>query len=64
MWRAYDGVCDVGQGARLLLAQGEVAAAARWAEDNGLGATDAPPYTREPEYLVLARVLLAQDRCA
>ena len=52
------------QRARLLLAQGDVAAAARWAEDNGLSATETPPYTREPEYLVLARVLLAQNRCA
>src|SRR5262249_42849170 len=52
------------QRARLLLAQGDVAAAAGWAEDNGLSATETPPYTREPEYLVLARVLLAQDRCA
>src|SRR5215468_9003495 len=50
--------------AGLLLAQGDVAAAARWAEDNGLGATETPRYTREPEYLVLTRVLLAQGRCA
>ena len=50
------------QRARLLLAQGNVAAAARWAQENGLRATDTPPYSREPEYLVLTRVLLAQDR--
>ena len=50
------------QRARLLLAQGDVAAAARWAQENGLRATDTPPYSREPEYLVLARLLLAQDR--
>ena len=50
------------QRARLLLAQGEVAAAARWVEERGLGADDDPGYPREPEYLVLARVLLAQDR--
>ena len=49
------------QHARLLLAHGEVAAAARWVEDRGLGPADEPPYSREPEYLVLARVLLAQD---
>jgi len=48
--------------ARLLLAQGEVAAAARWAQQRGLGPDDEPPYPREPEYLVLARVLIAQDR--
>ena len=50
------------QRARLLLAQGDLAAVVRWAEDNGLCAADQPPYTREPEHLVLARVLLAQDR--
>jgi LuxR family transcriptional regulator, maltose regulon positive regulatory protein len=45
-----------------LLAQGEVAAAARWVEERGLAPDDEPGYTREPEYLVQARVLLAQDR--
>ena len=49
------------QRARLQLAQGEVAAAARWAQQRGLG-PDESGYPREPEYLVLARVLLAQDR--
>jgi LuxR family transcriptional regulator, maltose regulon positive regulatory protein len=48
--------------ARLLLAQGEVAAAARWIQEHGLGPDDEPVYPREPEYLALARVLLAQDR--
>ena len=48
------------QRARLLLAQGDVAAAARWTEERGLGPDDEPGYPREPEYLVLARVLLAQ----
>ena len=52
------------QGARLLLAQGDVAAAARWITERGLGPGDEPGYPREPEYLVLARVLLAQDRPA
>jgi LuxR family maltose regulon positive regulatory protein len=52
------------QQALLLLAQGEAAAAARWAGERGLGPDDQPPYSREPEYLVLARVLLAQDRPA
>ena len=51
------------QQARLLLAQGKVAAAARWAEERGLGADDdEPDYPREREYLVLARLLLAQGR--
>jgi len=46
--------------ARLLLAQGDLPAAARWTAERGLGADDEPSYPREPEYLVLARVLLAQ----
>ncbi len=47
--------------ARLLLAQGDVAAAARWAEERNLRPDDQPGYAREREYLVLARVLLAQE---
>src|SRR6266699_3500320 len=50
------------QRARLQLAQGNVAAAARWPQECGLRPDDEPGYPREPEYLVLARVLLAQDR--
>jgi LuxR family maltose regulon positive regulatory protein len=46
--------------ARLLLARGEVAAAARWADERGLGDADESAYPREREYLVLARVLLAE----
>jgi LuxR family maltose regulon positive regulatory protein len=52
------------QRARLLLAQGDVAAAARWTHETGLHAEDEPRYPREPGYLVLARVLLAQERPA
>jgi LuxR family maltose regulon positive regulatory protein len=52
------------QRARLLLAQGDVAAAVRWTKQRGLGPDDDPGYPRESEYLVLARVLLAQDRPA
>jgi LuxR family maltose regulon positive regulatory protein len=52
------------QRARLLLAQGDVAGAARWTTERGLGPGDQPGYPREAEYLVLARVLLAQDRPA
>jgi LuxR family maltose regulon positive regulatory protein len=48
------------QRARLQLAQGDLAAAARWTQERGLGPDDEPGYPREPEYLVLARVLLAQ----
>jgi len=46
--------------ARLLLAQGDVPAAARWAKTAGLSPDDEPDYPREAEHLVLARVLLAQ----
>ena len=52
------------QRARLLLARGQVAAAARWTQETGLHAGDEPRYPREPGYLVLARVLLAQQRPA
>ena len=48
--------------ARLLLAQGDLAAAASFAQDNGLGPDDEPDYAREPGHLVLARLLLVQDR--
>jgi LuxR family maltose regulon positive regulatory protein len=50
------------QRARLLLAQGDVAAADRWRRARGLDPDDEPSYPTEPEYLVLARLLLAQDR--
>jgi LuxR family maltose regulon positive regulatory protein len=46
---------------RLLLAQGDLASARRWVEERGVGEEDEPAYPREPEYLVLARVLLAQQ---
>jgi LuxR family transcriptional regulator, maltose regulon positive regulatory protein len=49
------------QRARLLLAQGDVHAAAQWATAAGLSADDEPDYPQEPAYLVLARVLLAQN---
>jgi LuxR family transcriptional regulator, maltose regulon positive regulatory protein len=47
------------QRARLLLAQGDLAAATRWVKDCDLDADDAPDYPREQGHLVLARVLLA-----
>ena len=46
------------QRARLLLAQGNLDAAARWTTDRGLAADDEPDYPRERGHLVLARVLL------
>ena len=48
--------------ARLLLAQGDLPAATRFTQDNGLGPDDEPNYARESGHLVLARLLLAQDR--
>jgi LuxR family transcriptional regulator, maltose regulon positive regulatory protein len=50
------------QRARLLLAQGDVDAAARWTQQAGLDPDDERGYPREPANLVLARVLVAQDR--
>jgi LuxR family transcriptional regulator, maltose regulon positive regulatory protein len=47
--------------ARLALAQGDVDAAVGWVRARGLTAEDDPGYPREREYLVLARVLLAQQ---
>ena len=49
------------QRARLLLAQGDVHAAAQWTTAAGLSPDDEPDYPQEPAYLVLARVLLAQN---
>jgi LuxR family maltose regulon positive regulatory protein len=49
------------QRARLLLAQGELAAAARWVAERGLTAGDEPSYAHEREHLVLARLLVAQQ---
>jgi LuxR family transcriptional regulator, maltose regulon positive regulatory protein len=49
------------QRARLLLARGDVRAAAQWTTAAGLRPDDEPDYPREPAYLVLARVLLAQN---
>jgi LuxR family maltose regulon positive regulatory protein len=46
---------------RLKLEHGDLAAVARWAAERGLRADDEPSYTREPDYLALARLLLAQD---
>ena len=42
--------------------QGDLSGAAHWAEECGLSADDGPAYSREAGHLLLARVLLAQDR--
>jgi LuxR family maltose regulon positive regulatory protein len=48
--------------ARLWLAQGNVTAASRWAQERGLSANDELSYARETESITLARVLLAQGQ--
>jgi LuxR family transcriptional regulator, maltose regulon positive regulatory protein len=48
--------------ARLALAQGNAAAATGWTASKALSPDDNPGYAREREYLVLARVLLAQHQ--
>ena len=51
----HTGAVNGGQRARLLLARGDIAGAARWTQENGLAADDEPDYPREPGHLVLAR---------
>lgn len=50
--------------ARLWLRRGDVVAAARWATERGLDADDEPVYVHEPAYLVLAGILIRQNRPA
>jgi LuxR family maltose regulon positive regulatory protein len=49
------------QRARLLLARGDIEAASGWVATRGIGPDDQPDYPREPDYLVLARCLIAQQ---
>ncbi|MFQ5857178.1 MAG: LuxR C-terminal-related transcriptional regulator [Anaerolineae bacterium] len=48
--------------ARLRLAQGDVAAAIRWAQESGLSVDDEVSFHNETMYRTLARVLIAQGR--
>ena len=48
--------------AELLLIQGDVDGAAAWTASRGITADDEPRHVHEPAYLLLARVLLAQER--
>jgi LuxR family maltose regulon positive regulatory protein len=50
--------------ARLWLAQGDVASAARWAQEQGLRADGELCYQREVDYLTLARLLIAQGNAS
>ncbi len=55
--------CGAAVRAQLELAQGNLAAASHWADNSGLSAEDDDlHYPREGEYLVLARVRIAQAR--
>lgn len=47
---------------QLRLAQGDLLEAIQWAETSGLTVEDDLTYLHEPEYLTLARVLIAQGR--
>lgn len=47
--------------ARVEIAAGDLASAARWAEDRGVGVGDDLDHLREYEHLTLARLLLAQQ---
>ena len=49
------------QRARLLLAQGQLAAVAGWAAERGLTAGGEPSYAHERESLILARLLIAEQ---
>jgi LuxR family transcriptional regulator, maltose regulon positive regulatory protein len=51
-------------GARLLLVLGRAEEAARWTEEHALTEEDEITYPWERDYLVLARVLLAQSEPA
>jgi LuxR family maltose regulon positive regulatory protein len=48
--------------ARLLLAQGDLAAAIQWRQKAGLRSDDDPTYLREVELITLARVLIVEAR--
>lgn len=48
--------------AHLALIEGDLAGAIRWTKDRGLRPDDQVSYPQEPEYLILARVLLEQGR--
>jgi len=52
------------QQAWLWLAQGDLPAALRWLTTRALNADDEVPYERQAEYLMLARIRIAQERLA
>jgi LuxR family maltose regulon positive regulatory protein len=52
------------QHAQLALADGDLDTAIDWAAEQDIDPDDTSSYAREPEYLVLARLLIARDRPA
>lgn len=48
--------------ARIWLAQDKLEATYQWVEERGLDANTDPPYLHELEYIMLARILIAQKR--
>ena len=48
--------------ARIWLAQGELDAASEWVQERELDSDAEPTYPRETEHIVLARILIAQER--
>jgi LuxR family maltose regulon positive regulatory protein len=48
--------------AQVELAQGNLVQAERWSEEAGINVSDEPAYERETDYLMLARLRLAQHR--
>ena len=50
--------------ARIWMAQGNLDAASRWVDERGLEPDGGPTLLREMEYMVLARILIAQGRWA
>jgi len=54
--------CGIAMRAQVELSQGNLAAAIGWADASGLTPDDVSSYQREREYLILARVRIAQGR--
>ena len=62
LWNDRAERCGEAWLARLWMAEGDLRAANRWAQDRTLSATDDPDYSSELEYITLARLLIAQGR--
>jgi LuxR family maltose regulon positive regulatory protein len=62
LWRDRTERWQAAWQARLRIAEGNVRAAGRWAQDRKLKLTDDPDFSSELEYITLARLLLAQGK--